>query len=112
MGRVYQMPPDTREKEKIVAGLFDVSQVIWFGLGVGLGILTVFITYILTELLILGIILAIPLVVLGCIFALKKKEGLPLFTYLRLKHKFKNKIKFYVNAGVQEKLRFNEGGED
>lgn len=98
------MPPDTREREKIIGGIFDLRQFFWIALGVGLYALVGWIFYKLFSFFIL--ILALPIPVMGFVFALKKVEDIPLPTYLKLKYRYKKKIKYYINYGTHKTLEF------
>lgn len=109
---MYQMPPDTSEKEKIVGGLFDIYQVIQFSAFTIAGIIIGLILYYITGIFIISVILLLPFVITGAIFALKKVDGLMLFTYLRLKHKHNKKIKYYVNSGIHNKMEFSADREE
>lgn len=104
MAQIYEMPPDTREREKIVGGLIDAKQLIWLVIGAGLCALTTIALYFIMGLF--SLIFGLGFLAAGCIFAFKKKEGLMLYPYLKLKHKYKKTIKHYVNAGVHETLTF------
>lgn len=48
---IYQMPPDTSEKEKIVGGLFNIYQVIQFAAFTIAGIIIGLILYYITGIL-------------------------------------------------------------
>ena len=98
------MPPDTREKEKIIGGMFNIRQFCWICLGVGLYAVIGLSTYRLLGALMF--IIGIPLPCLGFLFALKKVEDMPLPTYLRLKMIYNRKTKYYVNAGYKDSLFF------
>lgn len=88
----WKVPPDTSQKEKIVGGVLTAAQLLWMILGLGLAaILSIS----------LGPAIGLPGIIFGlvvglgtgCIFCFYKKNGLPLFTWLRLKKKFKTQIK-------------------
>lgn len=94
--RNYPVPPDMREREKIIGGLLDLSQFIWIliGLGIGAGM------FVLTFPLfgkgsivfgILGIFSGMP-------FAFYEKHGLSLFEYLKRKRTFDKKTKILENV--------------
>ena len=93
----HQMPPDTREREKIIGGLLDLGQLLWLLLGAGLyGI------FLFTFFSMLGgfsFVIGLPILASGVPFAFKKINNLTLFQYLRLKRRYKRKIKGFVNFG-------------
>lgn len=88
----YTVPPDMSEKEKIVGGMLTMVQLFWiliFGL-MGLGVF--FITVNFFGVIFSGILI-LPFLVVGCFFALYKKNHLTLFKYLKLKRNHRNKTK-------------------
>lgn len=105
--QIYSMPPDTNEKQKILWGKFDSSQILQFSVFTILGVIIALAVYGITKMFFLGLIFMLPFVGLGILFALKKVNGMMLFQYLRLKHKYKKKIKYYVNGGFHNKMEFS-----
>lgn len=105
MASVHAMPPDTREKEKIIGGIMDIYQFGFFIAGLlGCAIVTVSLfKYISWGSLLLGL----PLIAVGCLFAFFKVGEMRLFTYLRYKIKYSKKTKCYVNAGFHTELEFD-----
>lgn len=97
MGRIYQVPPDMKEKEKIIGGLLTLQQFYWILGGGGLGAFLFISTYLITKIGGLAIFLGILGMASGLPFALIKKHELPLFTYLRRKRQFKKKEKKLIN---------------
>lgn len=93
----YTVPPDTREKEKIVGGLLYLSQAFWLLLGFVIGGSVFILLYNLIGGAFsfgLGVIIAGAI---GVPFAFYKKEDLTLFQYLRLKRAFKKKAQKLPN---------------
>jgi len=94
---VYQVPPDTKEKEKVIGGLLNWTQFFWLLAGFMVGMGLAFIIY--------SIFTSIPFSVLVAIigfgvfvpFALVKKMEMPLFAYLRRKQALKKKTKELIN---------------
>ncbi len=104
MAQTYNMPPDTHEEEKIVGGYIDKYQLIWIVAGAGVGaFLTILFFKIVGP---IALVLLFPPLVVGVVFAFKKKDGLPLFTWLRYKRSYKRSIKHYVNYGGHQELCF------
>lgn len=99
--QMHRMPPDTRDKERIFGGVFNVIQAVFIGIGFvsGLGLFALF----------QGVLGFLPLSVIaflggfgvGLVFALYKKRDLMLHTYLLRKHKFNKKNKYLVNRNVR-----------
>lgn len=103
---IYNMPPDTREREKIVGGILDITQLGWLGAGFGLYIVHALIMFRFVSWL--SLIVGIVFLVWGAVFALKKKDDMPYPVYLRYKFAYKFKTKLYINAGFHEDLEFSE----
>ena len=102
---VYNMPPDTREKEKIVGGILDLYHLVWIALGIILYGLQAFLLFGLLSYVCL--VTGLVFVAWGFVFALKKKDDMPYSTYLRYKFKFNKKTWYYVNAGYHDELEFS-----
>lgn len=105
MAREYKMTPDTREKEKVVGGIFDLSQIMWIILGFGLFLIIGLILY--RPIGFFAFVLGLPFFIAGFVFAIKKVENMPYFTYLRYKYKFNHKTKEYINQGYHKSLDFS-----
>lgn len=105
MARIYQMPPDTREKEKIIGGIFTISQFVWIVLGIVLYVLCFLALF--RPLRAFAFVPPVPFLVFGFVFALKKVGDLPLPVYLKYKRQFKKKTKIYINSGVHDSLDFS-----
>lgn len=105
MARVYSMPPDTNEKEKIVGGLFTIGQAFGMTLGLILGLIVFFLAYGFFRWL--AAIPAILIVVLAVYVSVKKVGHYSYIRYLILRKKFDNKIKYYINDGTHKRLQFS-----
>jgi hypothetical protein len=92
----YIVPPDMKEKEKIVGGVLTIYQFAWLGLGLliaGLIFITLF-----SAMNLYGLIIAVPIgSAVGLPFAFYEKEELTLFRYIYLKLKFRKKTKALPN---------------
>ena len=109
--KIYDMPPDTREREKIVGGIFDLYQLAWIAAGAVLYAIHAILMFRFVSYLCL--VVGLVFIVWGFVFAIKKKDDLPYPTYLRLKFKHNRKTKYFVNAGINRKLDFSgEAGEE
>lgn len=94
---VYQVPPDTKEKEKVIGGLLDWTQFFWLLAGFVLGMLLAFLVYLGTRSVFLSVLMGVIGFGPSVPFALVKKMEMPLFTYLRRKHALKKKTKKLIN---------------
>lgn len=94
---VYQVPPDTKEKEKVIGGLLNWTQFFWLLAGFVVGLVLVFIVYISTKSIILSAIIFLIGFTCSIPFALVKKMDMPLFTYLRRKRALEKKTKNLIN---------------
>lgn len=108
MARLYTMPPDTREKEKIIGGVLNIYQLLWIGAGIALALLNALLFFRIFRWFVF-IVGVIPIVV-GCLFAFKKMGNFTLFQYLYYKKKFNNKIKRYINKGTNTSNYFGREG--
>lgn len=97
MGKLYQVPPDMKEKEKIIGGLLTLQQFYWILGGTGLGAFLFISSYVILKVGALSIFLGILGIASGVPFAIVKKHELPLFTYLNRKRQFKKKEKKLIN---------------
>lgn len=89
--RLYQIPSDMNEKEKIVGGLFDLGQAFWLGGGFVLALLVFFVLN--SFMGIWGAIFAFPIAFSGLPFVFYKPQGLTLFEYTKRKFEYKKKVK-------------------
>ena len=105
MARIYSMPPDTREKEKVVGGILDIRQLVW--IIIGFVLYAVFCLTTFRILRVFSFVLGIPFLIAGVVFAIKKVGEYSLAKYLRYRFMFKRKIKYYINAGFNKNFDFN-----
>ncbi len=92
MATLFSVPPDSKEKEKLVGGYLTLPQFGWLILGfvIGMGIFLMF----YKALPILGIIIGASVFLgIGGTFAFYKKEGETFFRYLVLSKRYRNKTK-------------------
>lgn len=94
---MYQVPPDTREKEKVIGGLFDWNQFFWFLAGAGIGISIFFVVLTVTGVEILAGILGLIGISTTLPFVFIKKKDLSLYQYLYFKRKLKKQTGNLVN---------------
>lgn len=97
---IYSMPPDTREREKIVGGILDITQLAWLLAGAGLYVINALIMFRFFG--VFALIFGLIFIIWGAVFAFKKKDEMPYPTYLFLKIRFRHKKKFYINMGCEE----------
>ena len=97
MARVYQMPPNTSEKEKAIGGILTFSQFGWLILGLIICLIIFAFCYLFTGDKVVGIVLGAPFLPIGVPFAFYKKYEMSLFRYLKLNKVFKSKTKQLIN---------------
>lgn len=88
--RPHPVPPDMKEKEKVIGGLLNINQFFWVLGGLILGAIVFASTFSLFGKG--SLVLALPFCLTGLPFALYKKNGLTLYQYLYYKRKFKKKV--------------------
>ena len=92
----YLVPPDMKEREKIVGGVLTMAQFAWL-IG-GLVIIGLIVLSLYSLMGLFSLIIGVPIGLgFGLPFAFYKKEELTLFRYLYLKSKFKKKKKELPN---------------
>lgn len=94
--KIYYVPPDMSEKEKIIGGIFTMEQFLWLLAGGVAGVL-VFISTFNKLGKVLSVIISFPFLLFGLPFAFHKVNDLSLYEYLKRKHNFNKKNKFLVN---------------
>lgn len=94
---MYQVPPDTKEKEKVIGGLFDWGQFFWFLAGAGIGIIIFFVEMTITNVPLLAGIFGLMGVATTLPFVFVKKRGMTLFSYLYYRNKLKRENAFLPN---------------
>ena len=97
---VYFMPPDTREKEKIIGGLFTWNQAGWLFGAFMLALAVFSIMLSVTGSLALSLIFAFLIGGTLLPFVFVKRNGLTLFQYLMRKHKFNKKTKHLIKRKI------------
>ena len=97
MMATYQVPPDTKEKEKVIGGVLNWTQFFWLLAGFVIGLILAFIVYSITKTIFIAVFFAIIGIGSTVPFALVKKLEMPLFTYLKRKRDLKKKTKKLVN---------------
>lgn len=105
----YPIPPDIREKEKIVGGIFTVSQTLILVAGIAVSFLFINILYNLSGNIVVGLIGAVPMLPVAWL-ALKKKHeygDVEMVQYFIFLHKFKKSRKEYPNINEN----FQKGSE-
>jgi hypothetical protein len=101
--RVYQIPPDMNEKEKVIGGILNINQFFWVLGGLILGAIVFAGVF-----LILGAQIGAVMGLLACLsgfpFVIYKKNGLTLYQYLTYKRKFNNKVQKLAN--IRKEVKF------
>lgn len=109
---VYHMPPDTREKEKIVGGLFTWNQAGWLFGAFILGLAVFSFVFTVTNIAGLSLVLAVLIGSTLLPFVFVKRQDLTLFQYIVRKQKFNKKTKHLINKKVVKRkvsMGFEEG---
>lgn len=94
--RVYVVPPDMNEKEKVIGGILNINQFFWILGGLILGAVVFAICFNLiggTPALVVAGFCCLT----GIPFVVFKKNGLTLYQYITYKQKFKRKTKKLPN---------------
>lgn len=94
---MYQVPPDTKEKEKIIGGLFDVTQFFWFLAGAAIAIVLFAISYLTIGNEIFSIILGLIGLSTSLPFVFIRKKEMTLYRYLFYKRKLKKQKGDLIN---------------
>lgn len=94
--KIYNIPPNTNEKEKVIGGVLTLNQFFWIVGGIGLGSI-IFFTLFKFIGAVPAALIALIFAVSGIPFALYKKNELTLFKYIILKRTFKKKQKKLPN---------------
>lgn len=107
----YEVSPDIREKEKVVGGIFTLTQTIFLGLGLLIGGGTAIMVFTSTGNMILTIL---DFFILGGIFfpfafiKIPSMGDMELFRYLMIRLKFVKQQKIYVNFNENNKKYLTE----
>lgn len=107
----YQVMPDIREKEKIVGGIFTITQVIPLGLALLCGGLSGVAVFSATGDPLIAIFVIAVVATPFLPFAFVKIESMgdmELFFYLMIRMKYKNQQKVYVNINENKRKRLKE----
>lgn len=103
----HQVPPDTRDKEKIFGGIFTISQFTFLVLGVVFGALMGLFFYTLTQnIIVMAIIFVIGVLIFApfAFIKISKMGDMELFKYVILKRKYRQRIKHMPHINI------NNGG--
>lgn len=106
----YPIPPDVREKEKIVGGIFTISQTLILVIGVAISFLLINFLYSATNHIVVAIFGALPMLP-ALWLALKKKHeygDMEMVQYFVFLHRYKKSRKEYPNINEN----FQKGSED
>lgn len=105
----YPIPPDVREKEKVVGGIFTVSQTLILVIGVALSFFFINLLYNISGHIVVGIFGAIPMIPALWLALRKKHEygDMEMIQYFIFLHKFKKSRKEYPNINEN----FKKGSE-
>lgn len=82
---MYKIPPDVKEKEKVIGGYLTLIEFLWLLGGLGSGLFLFVIFWLLTSSLFVGLFFFILGPALAAPFAFYKKKDLALFDYLKFR---------------------------
>ena len=99
------IPPDMKEKEKIVGGLLNINQLLWVIAGGVFGAILFGMTFLLFSSLIFSIILFVLGLVTSLPFVFYKRNDLTLYQYLKYSYDFKMKTKELPNVNLKKGVR-------
>lgn len=94
--KMYAVPPNMNEKEKVIGGILNINQFFWILGGFAISAIVFALAFQL-GLRTGALIVAFPFLLTGTPFAFYKKKELTLFRYFHLKKQFKNKVKKLPN---------------
>lgn len=100
MGAKYVVPPDVRDDEKIVGGIFTKSQFIFLILGFVGGMALTILLYSMTKNFVIaafGLIIGLTIAVPFAVIKIRSAGDMELFKYLVKKWKYKKRQKEYKN---------------
>ena len=106
--RFYQVPPDTRDKEKIFGGIFTFSQFAFLVIGVIFGAVSGLLVYsvfqniiVLVVVFVFGILIFLPF----AFIKISKLGDMELFRYVLLQWAYRKRVKHMAHVNI------NHGGE-
>lgn len=101
---MYKIPPDVKEKEKVIGGMLTLVQFFWLLGGLGGGLFMFVIVWLVTTNLFLGLFfLALGLGV-AAPFAFYKKKDLSFYQYLKYKRQLA-KRNVYLPNNKKERVK-------
>lgn len=97
MSRVYTVPADVREKERIIGGILTMGQFAWIVGGFLVGLASLSGVYLLTKTFVIATPVGIMFAGTGLPFAFYKKNGVELPVYIKRKIKHSKKTHKLIN---------------
>lgn len=95
--RTYQVPPDMKEKEKVIGGVLNINQFFWLVGGFVLSAVLFMIFWSLTKILVIALFFALVGGASTTPFVFYKKKELTLYIYITRKRAFKKKTHKLIN---------------
>lgn len=95
--KIYPVPPDMKEKEKVIGGVLNLNQFFWLLGGFGLGALFFILSFVTIGNGILSCFLGLIGLLSGTPFAFKKKLDMTLWQYISRKRALKRKTQKLIN---------------
>lgn len=84
---MYKIPPDVKEKEKVIGGVLTLIQFLWLLGGLGGGLFLFVVTWLATNSLFFGLLFFVAGIGVSAPFAFYKKNELSLFGFLKYRRK-------------------------
>ena len=112
--QMYSIPPDTRDKEKIIGGLFTLTQFLFLIIGFGAGALIAFLLNTFATggdgsmnavAILFGMTIGMGIFAPFAFIKIRSMGDMELFKYLICKLKFEKRNKEYPNINI------NQGGD-
>ena len=97
MSRVYTVPADVREREKIIGGILSMAQFVWVIAGFLVGLASLSGVYLLTRTFVLAAPIGIMFACSGLPFAFYKKNGVEWPVYIKRKIQHSRKTHKLIN---------------
>lgn len=97
---IYNIPPDTKEKNKLIGGVLNINQMFWLMGGGALGAVFFILFSLGTENVAISIFFFLVGVSLSLPFVFYKKGDLTLFQYISRKYKFNQKTFRLINKRI------------
>lgn len=97
---IYHIPPDMKEKERIIGNVLTLNQFFWLLGGFGIGMVGFVFTFTLFHSLPVSIFMLIVGMGLSLPFVFYKRGDLTLYQYITRRHRFLKKNHHLINKRI------------